>query len=446
MKGHVIDTNSSFLCKELYEIGIKVLSVLKVPDELDVIAEEVKKYSEKYDYVLTTGGIGPTHDDITYEAVAKAFDDTLYYHPDLSKLVLSFYKTSDINHPALKMAYIPTTATLTYGIDPGTKKKSFYPSISVKNVYMFPGVPQLCERIFNLTKEQLFKSHKKFFHKELYVSLNEGTIVQDINDAVNKYPDVLFGSYPKIFHSYYTVKISMESTDEIEVNKAFEYLAKLISKQFHVNYDTNPFIDKSKKISQFKELYLLDTLNRLETLFKQSSPDEIFLYFDGGKNSTILLHITSTLFDKLFPGASINAIYVESNPKINRFVDETVKNYKMNLLKLSKDNFRNFAKSSSKIRVIKGIRKTDPNMANVMKSFEGLNVENPMSNWNYHNVWTMIRNLYLPYCELYDQGYTSICQSDSSPNPNLKTTGPHSHLTYYKKAFQLEDESLECAR
>lgn len=427
-------------------MGIKVVEVSKVTDNLDTISDEVKKFSSKYDYVLTTGGIGPTHDDITFEAVANAFGDELHYHPDLSESVFSYFKTNDKNHPALKMANIPKSATLTYGIDAATNKKSFYPVISVKNVFMFPGVPCLCEKLFVDAKDQLFKSVGKFFVKDLYLTQNESLVVSELNDAVKKYPDVLFGSYPKFFHSYYVVKITLESINEITIDEAFQYLKQLIPKQYQIDYDTNPFSRKMEKIRKINDPKLKDILNFLDKLFQMYSPKDIFLYFDGGKNSTFLMYIFTALFEKLFPGISPNAIYIETNPKVNQFIMESTKNYNMNLLKLSKENFENFTRSSTKLCIVKGTRSSDPNFEEITKSLEGLNIVNPLNDWSYGDVWKMIRSLYLPYCPLYDQGYTSISNINSSPNPHLITPGPRADMIYYKKAFELENDKLENAR
>lgn len=424
-------------------MGINVMAVSKVSDDVDVIADEVKIFSKKYDYVLTTGGIGPTHDDKTYEGVAKAFDDKVHCHPQLAQFILKFYKTSDPNHPALKLACIPTTAKLTYGFDPVHKKKAVYPAVSVKNVFMFPGVPELCERLFNFTKDQLFIGDAKSHTRELYLSVNESLIVGQLNDAVTRYPNVTFGSYPKFFHSYYLVKITMESNLENYVEEALQYLKKSIPRESHVDYDANPFSDKLIKMNKLNFKVLTDTISLLETTLKQYDPSDVFIYFDGGKNSTVLLHIVSALYEKLFPKSRVSAVYVETNPKVNSYVEKSIVNYNVKLLRLSEKNFMNFAKCCSGICIVKGIRKSDLRASAISKSVEGLPIVNPLADWTYHDVWKTIRALYLPYCDLYDKGHTFICDSESFPNPNLRTIGPHSDMVYYKKAYELEDEALE---
>ena len=427
-------------------MGIKVMSISKVPDDLNVISEKVKDYSNKYDYVLTTGGIGPTHDDITFEAVAKAFNDELVYHSELVKIVKNFYKTDDINHPGLKMAKIPKTANVTFGFDPITNKKAFYPNVSVKNVFMFPGVPILCERLFNFTKNQLFSSNQKFHLKELYLSSNEDLIVNELNSAVNKFQNVLFGSYPKYFHSYYNVKITIESVDESQTVNAHEYLRRIIPEKYQIDYDGDPFSDKLNKMKKLNNGKLNETYEKLERdlLAGKKNSNDIFIYFDGSINSTVLLHVMATIYEKNYTDKqSMNCIYLEKNIKINSYVNETVKNYNLNLLKLNRDNFIHFAKSHGNILIVIGVRKTEPNSSEILKSFNGVNFINPLFDWNYSDLWNVTRNLYLPYCNLYDEGFTTINDVHGKPNPYLKTVGPRSDLIYYKKAHELQDNSLE---
>ena len=140
LKGQTQDTNTYFLAQNLRQLGVGLERVSVIPDDLDIIAAEVKNFSEKFDYVLTSGGIGPTHDDITFEGVAKAFDRKVEYNPTLVDLCKAWFKTEDMSQPCFKMALLPSPAKLNFGKDKVTGKPQVYPIVSVGNVFIFPGI------------------------------------------------------------------------------------------------------------------------------------------------------------------------------------------------------------------------------------------------------------------------------------------------------------------
>lgn len=94
------------MCTLLYECGVKVEKISVIKDDIDTIANEIHEFSERYNYVITSGGIGPTHDDMTFDGLAKAFNDTLHYHPRLFEIIKKLYKTDDKSSPAFKMANV----------------------------------------------------------------------------------------------------------------------------------------------------------------------------------------------------------------------------------------------------------------------------------------------------------------------------------------------------
>ena len=104
LKGQTQDTNTHFLAKNLKTCGIKLERVVVISDDIDIIAEEVKQFSDNFDYVLTSGGVGPTHDDVTFEGVAKAFDDTTFLHPEMEELIKNYFK--DVNEAILKLGQV----------------------------------------------------------------------------------------------------------------------------------------------------------------------------------------------------------------------------------------------------------------------------------------------------------------------------------------------------
>jgi FAD synthetase len=232
LKGEVVDTNGPHITKELHNLGVKVKKISIIGDEVDEISDEIKTFSKSYSYVITTGGIGPTHDDVTFEAVAKAFSVPLALNPQLRRLCEKFYKTTDVNHPGMKLAMVPETAKLIFS------DESNYPNVSVNNVYLFPGIPELFLRSFKALSPKLFKSgDTTFYTKVIYVNLTEDKIAEELGRLASEFPDVQVGSYPKLFHELYKVKITMESTNEKSATDACDRLLGKFPKSAIVNLD-----------------------------------------------------------------------------------------------------------------------------------------------------------------------------------------------------------------
>ena len=107
LKGQTQDTNTHFLASNLKSRGIELKRVTVIPDDIDIIANEVKTFSNSYEFVLTSGGVGPTHDDVTFEGVAKAFDDETFLHPEMEQLIRDYFK--DVNDAVLKLGQVCNT-------------------------------------------------------------------------------------------------------------------------------------------------------------------------------------------------------------------------------------------------------------------------------------------------------------------------------------------------
>lgn len=129
-QGHTVDTNSTFLTRALRRLGVSVQRITVIPDIHEVIAKEVVVLSSQYTHLITSGGVGPTHDDITFESIAAAFQEEVYPHPDLTQLVEEYFGVTATDSPAMKLAMVPRSAKLNYGIDPQTGKRQRYPVVS----------------------------------------------------------------------------------------------------------------------------------------------------------------------------------------------------------------------------------------------------------------------------------------------------------------------------
>ncbi|KAK5644533.1 hypothetical protein RI129_005833 [Pyrocoelia pectoralis] len=230
LKGQVVDTNSHYISTRLHKMGLKVQKITVTGDDRHEISEEVKNFSSKYDYVITTGGIGPTHDDVTFEAIAIAFGEPIILHPELVKLCSEFYRTTDLESPGMKLARVPQSSKLTFPDDDGERRMN-YPNISVRNVFIFPGIPQLCERSFDKLCSRLFETDHKFYTKNVYFNVTEDQIANALTLIVAEHPNVLVGSYPELFNRYYKVKIILESSYEQEMEKAYAKLLQIVPQE-----------------------------------------------------------------------------------------------------------------------------------------------------------------------------------------------------------------------
>ncbi|XP_050304262.1 FAD synthase-like [Anthonomus grandis grandis] len=235
LKGETEDTNSRFLAKQLHKLGLTLQKISVIPDNLRAISQEVCEFSGKYNYVLTTGGIGPTHDDLTYEGVALAFDEPLYLHPELMNICRKFYGMQDPNSVGMKLAHVPKSSRLHYKTINGNNLG--YPNVSVKNVYMFPGVPELLKKTILEAGPLLFRSNSRFYTKHFYCNIPEHKIASELQQVVNEFPDVQFGCYPKMFHNLYKVKVTIESNNEEVTFKAYCRLLELLPHNCIVDID-----------------------------------------------------------------------------------------------------------------------------------------------------------------------------------------------------------------
>jgi len=215
LSGKVVDTNSPYLCRELRALGVDVERIVTIPDAIDVIAEHVRVMSETYDFVLTSGGIGPTHDDLTVEGVAAAFGRPL----EQSESILERLRRAvggEPNASQKKMAQVPAGSNL---LDAGDL---WFPLVVVGNVYIFPGIPELLRKKFESARER-FRG-VPFVLKRVYVRSMESEIAEDLHALLRQFPDLLLGSYPRIQEEAFRVLLTLESRDAGYVQQALDAL------------------------------------------------------------------------------------------------------------------------------------------------------------------------------------------------------------------------------
>jgi molybdenum cofactor synthesis domain-containing protein len=221
LSGKIHDTNTYFAARELRSIGVALKRIAVVPDEIDAIAQEVRYCAEHFDFVITSGGVGPTHDDITIAGVAAALGRPVVIHPQLVALIHEHFGDRP-NKAGLKMAEVPEGAMLVEG------GPMIFPTVQAENIYMLPGIPQLFEGKLAAIKSRF--ATDPYFIRAIYTSAGEGTIAVLLDSCLERFPELLLGSYPKIGNAEYRVKLTLESKDRDYVESAFDYLLDLLPK------------------------------------------------------------------------------------------------------------------------------------------------------------------------------------------------------------------------
>ncbi len=191
LSGRTKDANLAFLGENLNEIGIQMSECRVVrDDEADIIAA-VRALSDRYDYVFTTGGIGPTHDDITCSCIAKAFGADVIRHPEAMRLLTAHYQKTGVEFNAMRqrMANIPVGAEL---ID---NPVSVAPGFRIANVYVMAGVPRIMQGMFDELRQSLSGGEKKTAIS-IPCPLGEGVVAAGLQAVQERYPDIDIGSYP----------------------------------------------------------------------------------------------------------------------------------------------------------------------------------------------------------------------------------------------------------
>ena len=189
LSGRTQDTNTGTLATWLNSIGIKVEEVRVIPDKQNVIIDTVNNYREKFNYVFTSGGIGPTHDDITSESISKAFNMKYGAHKEAFEILEKYYNPGEFNEGRQKMAWMPTEANLILNPTSGA------PGFNVENVFCLPGVPSILKAMLGGIQNKIVGGDPIL---SLTINLRtvESEIAKSLSEVQNKNTDVEIGSYP----------------------------------------------------------------------------------------------------------------------------------------------------------------------------------------------------------------------------------------------------------
>jgi molybdenum cofactor synthesis domain-containing protein len=214
LSGKVEEENARYAVRELRALGVSLRRIEVLPDVVSEIATAVRTMSQRFDHVFTSGGVGPTHDDVTLPAVAAAFAMTLERRPELEAIIRQTMGR-EMHERDLRMAEIPTGARLIYG-DPVDPVR--WPVVAVDNVYILPGVPIIFRRKFETLRPLLsaIPIHGRF----VLSREGEGAIAAALDAVVARFPDVAIGSYPQVEATTHKVKITFDGRDLANVECA----------------------------------------------------------------------------------------------------------------------------------------------------------------------------------------------------------------------------------
>jgi len=215
LSGKVRDANSAPLIDLFADIGVELQRISCIGDAEEDIIAEVRSCSERYDAVITSGGVGPTHDDRTVAAIATAFGVEVERHPELVEMIHAWWGKR-FTEAALRMAEIPAGSRLIYSND------GLIPMVAFRNVYIFPGIPRLFAAKIEALRGELHRA-------DLYLSADESAIADRLAAVDEAFPEVKIGSYPRSEGEDHRVWITVEAGDAGSVNTAVDGLLEALS-------------------------------------------------------------------------------------------------------------------------------------------------------------------------------------------------------------------------
>jgi FAD synthetase len=211
LSGKTRDLNAQLLIGELRELGVSLKRIVIIPDDVEDVAISARELSARFDLVFTSGGVGPTHDDVTIQGVARAFDARIVRHPELETLIRGYFKEV-VDESHLRMADLPEGTVLVGGAGLS------WPIPVCRNVYLLPGVPEHFRRKFEAIRER-FRVAPFYLHV-LYTLEDEFDLATGLTAVAEAHPAVSIGSYPSFSATDYRVKLTLESKDAVALQQA----------------------------------------------------------------------------------------------------------------------------------------------------------------------------------------------------------------------------------
>lgn len=223
LSGRTKDVNVAYLARQLTAMGINLAEVRMVRDEERAIIAAVNTLRASHDYVFTTGGIGPTHDDITCEAVARAFNLPYRVNPEAKRILEAFYEGTrrELNEARMRMAHTPEGAALIHNPVSGA------PGFRVENVHVLAGIPAVMRGMFESVAPTL-KGGRTVKSREVAVLLGEGDVAARLEALQERYPALEIGSYPFVRDGAFGTTLVLRGTDEDEIARAADELCNAL--------------------------------------------------------------------------------------------------------------------------------------------------------------------------------------------------------------------------
>ena len=221
LSGRTKDANLAYLGAGLNEIGVRLTEARVIPDQQDVIVATLNQVRRNFDYVFTTGGIGPTHDDITAECVAKAFGVPLIENPEARAILESHYGPDDLNPARLRMANTPEGAALI------ENPVSRAPGFQVENVFVMAGIPSVMQAMFQAIKHRL-SGGRPMLSATVSAALPESYLAPGLGAIQDRYAEVEIGSYPFHRMGVFGVRLVLRSTESDRLNAATGEVDELV--------------------------------------------------------------------------------------------------------------------------------------------------------------------------------------------------------------------------
>jgi len=224
LSGRTQDTNTGYIARWLAQLGIPVAEARVVPDIEAEIVAAVRHLSGRYDYVFSTGGIGPTHDDITADAMARAFEAGIDFHPSVFADMAARYASMNIgpfNEARQRMARIPFGASLI------ANPLSRAPGFHIANVFVMAGIPAVMQAMLEDVRARLV-SAKPLASRTVSVYLGEGTIAAGLAQVQKQFPDIPLGSYPFSKDGKFGTSLVARGNDEVRLIEVAAALAAMV--------------------------------------------------------------------------------------------------------------------------------------------------------------------------------------------------------------------------
>ncbi len=213
LSGRTQDANLAYLGARLNDIGVRLMEARVIPDIEEVIVETVNQARRRFSYVFTTGGIGPTHDDITAASIAKAFGVPLVQNPEARAILEAYYPAGELNEARLRMANTPEGATLI------ENPVSNAPGFQMDNVFVMAGIPAIAQAMFEGLAHRLVGG-KPLLSRSVTVYLPESKLAPDFEALQGRYPDVEMGSYPFSRSGRFGARLVLRATEEARLAAA----------------------------------------------------------------------------------------------------------------------------------------------------------------------------------------------------------------------------------